>query len=39
MTYSVGAEQYIAVFAGGRVTRGTPVVMGDDIYAFALNGT
>jgi alcohol dehydrogenase (cytochrome c) len=37
VTYSVGGEQYVAVFAGGRVTHGTPVVMGADIYAFALN--
>jgi glucose dehydrogenase len=36
MTYSVGSVQYVAVFAGGRVTRGTPVVKGDDVYAFAL---
>ncbi len=36
MTYSVGGEQYVAVFAGGRATRGTPVVKGDDVYAFAL---
>ena len=39
MTYSVGAEQYVAVFAGGRATRGTPVVKGDDIYAFTLDGS
>jgi alcohol dehydrogenase (cytochrome c) len=36
MTYSVGGEQYVAVFAGGRATRGTPVVKGDDLYAFTL---
>jgi hypothetical protein len=36
MTYSVGGEQYVAVFAGGRATRGTPVVNGDDLYAFTL---
>jgi quinohemoprotein ethanol dehydrogenase len=36
MTYSVGGVQYVAVFAGGRATRGTPVVKGDDVYAFAL---
>jgi quinohemoprotein ethanol dehydrogenase len=39
MTYSVAGEQYVAVFAGGRVTRGTPVVKGDDVYAFTLGGT
>jgi alcohol dehydrogenase (cytochrome c) len=39
MTYSVGGKQYVAVYAGGRATRGTPVVMGDDIYAFALRGS
>jgi quinohemoprotein ethanol dehydrogenase len=36
MTYSVGSEQYVAVFAGGRATRGIPVVKGDDVYAFTL---
>ncbi len=36
MTYSVGGVQYVAVFAGGRATRGIPVVKGDDLYAFAL---
>ena len=36
MTYSVGGEQYVAVYAGGRATRGIPVVKGDDVYAFAL---
>jgi quinohemoprotein ethanol dehydrogenase len=37
VTYSVGGKQYVAVFAGGQVTRGTPVVKGDDLYAFALH--
>jgi quinohemoprotein ethanol dehydrogenase len=37
ITYSVGDEQYVAVFAGGRATRGIPVVKGDDLYAFALH--
>jgi len=37
VTYSVGDEQYVAVFAGGRATRGIPVVKGDDLYAFALH--
>ena len=36
ITYSVGETQYVAVFAGGRRSRGTPVVKGDDLYAFAL---
>ena len=36
MTYSVGGKQYVAVFAGGKVTRGTPIVKGDDLYAFTL---
>jgi quinohemoprotein ethanol dehydrogenase len=36
MTYSVDGEQYVAVFAGGRATRGIPVVKGDDLYAFTL---
>jgi quinohemoprotein ethanol dehydrogenase len=39
MTYSVGGEQYVAVFAGGRITHGTPALKGDDLYAFTLNGT
>jgi hypothetical protein len=36
MTYSVGGQQYLAVYAGGRATRGIPVVKGDDVYAFTL---
>ena len=28
--------QYVAVYAGGNVSRGMPAVKGDDIYAFAL---
>jgi glucose dehydrogenase len=36
MTYAVGAVQYVAVFAGGRSSRGVPVLHGDDLYAFAL---
>ena len=38
MTYSVDGKQYVAVFAGGRVGHGLPVVKGDDIYAFTLGG-
>jgi len=38
MTYSVGGEQYVAVFAGGHVGHSTPVVNGDDVYAFTLDG-
>jgi quinohemoprotein ethanol dehydrogenase len=37
ITYSAGGTQYVAVFAGGRATRGTPVVKGDSVYAFALH--
>jgi PQQ-dependent dehydrogenase (methanol/ethanol family) len=36
ITYAVGGEQYVAVFAGGRASRGLPVVKGDDLYAFTL---
>jgi quinohemoprotein ethanol dehydrogenase len=36
MTYSVAGKQYLAVFAGGRASRGLPVVKGDDLYAFTL---
>ena len=36
MTYSVGDTQYVAVFAGGNLSRGKPAVKGDDLYAFAL---
>ena len=36
ITYSVDDTQYVAVFAGGNVTRGIPAVKGDDLYAFAL---
>ena len=36
ITYSAGGKQYVAVFAGGRATHGTPIVKGDDLYAFAL---
>jgi PQQ-dependent dehydrogenase (methanol/ethanol family) len=37
VTYAVGDVQYVAAFAGGRVTHGgTPVLNGDDLYAFAL---
>jgi len=36
MTYAVGDVQYVGVFAGGRANRGTPVLHGDDLYAFAL---
>jgi glucose dehydrogenase len=36
ITYSVDDAQYVAVFAGGNVTRGTPTAKGDDLYAFAL---
>jgi quinohemoprotein ethanol dehydrogenase len=39
MTYSVDGKQYVAVFAGGRATFGTPIVKGDDVYAFTLHGT
>jgi hypothetical protein len=38
MTYSVGGKQYVAVFAGGRVGHASPVVKGDDVYAFTLGG-
>jgi PQQ-dependent dehydrogenase (methanol/ethanol family) len=38
ISYSVGGKQYVAVFAGGRVGHGLPVVKGDDIYAFTLGG-
>ena len=36
MTYSAGGEQYVAVFAGGRVDNAQAVVKGDDLYAFTL---
>jgi glucose dehydrogenase len=36
MTYSIDDVQYVAVYAGGNVSRGLPAVKGDDIYAFAL---
>jgi hypothetical protein len=39
MTYGVAGKQYVAVFAGGKATRGTPVLKGDSIYAFTLDGT
>ncbi|MFL6005421.1 MAG: pyrroloquinoline quinone-dependent dehydrogenase [Gaiellaceae bacterium] len=38
VSYSVDGKQYVAVFAGGRVGHGTPVVKGDDVYAFTLGG-
>jgi hypothetical protein len=38
VSYSVDGKQYVAVFAGGRVGRGQPVVNGDDVYAFTLGG-
>jgi PQQ-dependent dehydrogenase (methanol/ethanol family) len=38
ITYSVGGEQYVAVFAGGRITHGAPALKGDGLYAFTLDG-
>ncbi len=38
VSYSVDGKQYVAVFAGGRVGHGQPVVKGDDVYAFTLGG-
>jgi quinohemoprotein ethanol dehydrogenase len=38
LSYSVGGKQYVAVFAGGRVGHGQPVVNGDEVYAFTLGG-
>ncbi len=38
VSYSVGGKQYVAVFAGGRVGHGQPVVNGDEVYAFTLDG-
>ena len=38
VSYSVDGKQYVAVFAGGRVGHGEPVVKGDDVYAFTLGG-
>jgi alcohol dehydrogenase (cytochrome c) len=38
VSYSVGGKQYVAVFAGGRVGHGQPVVNGDEVYAFTLGG-
>jgi quinohemoprotein ethanol dehydrogenase len=38
VSYSVDGKQYVAVFAGGRVGHGTPVVKGDEVYAFTLGG-
>jgi quinohemoprotein ethanol dehydrogenase len=39
MTYSVDGKQYVAVFAGGKATRSIPVLKGDSIYVFTLDGT
>jgi len=39
MTYSVEGKQYVAVFAGGKATRSIPVLKGDSIYVFTLDGT
>jgi quinohemoprotein ethanol dehydrogenase len=39
MTYGVDGKQYVAVFAGGKATRETPIRKGDSIYAFTLDGT
>jgi quinohemoprotein ethanol dehydrogenase len=36
VSYSVDDTQYVAVFAGGNLSRGKPAVKGDDLYAFAL---
>ena len=38
VSYSVDGKQYVAVFAGGRVGHGQPVVKGDEVYAFTLGG-
>jgi quinohemoprotein ethanol dehydrogenase len=36
MTYSVDGKQFLVAYADGRSNTGTPAVMGDSVYAWAL---